>query len=239
LLAPARRAVGPPWVGETAIALSPLLDWDALAAAEPTWVVGFSDIATILTPLTLIAGWATIHGNNLMDTPYRTPEGLVDWLDIVSMAPGSTFEQTPPGVHRQGQVDYVEDPEVDEDVLETPGSSTRLDSLGGDLDVRGRPIAGSTETLTKLPCTRYVDPPRLAGLGDGLHVYVEAAGHDAATICRHLHGMRLNGVFDRAAAVLVGRTSAPAIDTLTQHEAVVDALGGLGVPLLADVECGH
>ena len=239
LLDPAIRAVVPPWGGETAIDLIPLLDWDALAAAEPTWVVGFSDIATIITPLTLIAGWATIHGNNLMDTPYRTPEGLVDWLDIVSMAPGSTFEQTPPGVHRQGYVDYVEHPEVDEYVLETPGSWTRLDSLGGDLDVRGRLIGGCIETLTNLAGTQYLDTARLAGLGDGLLVYVEATGHDAATICRHLHGMRLNGVFDRAAAVLVGRTYAPAIDTLTQHEAVVDALGGLGVPLLADVECGH
>jgi muramoyltetrapeptide carboxypeptidase len=26
---------------------------------------------------------------------------------------------------------------------------------------------------------------------------------------------------------------------LSQHEAVLDALGGLGVPLIADVECGH
>lgn len=27
--------------------------------------------------------------------------------------------------------------------------------------------------------------------------------------------------------------------TLTQHEAVLDALGNLGVPIVADVECGH
>ena len=51
--------------------------------------------------------------------------------------------------------------------------------------------------------------------------------------------MRLNGFFDAANAVLVGRTSAPPIASLTQHEAVLDALGGLGVPLIADVECGH
>jgi muramoyltetrapeptide carboxypeptidase LdcA involved in peptidoglycan recycling len=74
---------------------------------------------------------------------------------------------------------------------------------------------------------------------EGLLVYVEAAGDDAATICRNLHGMRLNGFFDAANAVLVGRTSAPPIASLTQHEAVLDALGGLGVPLVADVECGH
>jgi muramoyltetrapeptide carboxypeptidase LdcA involved in peptidoglycan recycling len=51
--------------------------------------------------------------------------------------------------------------------------------------------------------------------------------------------MRLAGFFARAYAVLVGRTWAPDTDLLTQHEAVADALGGLGVPIIADVECGH
>jgi muramoyltetrapeptide carboxypeptidase LdcA involved in peptidoglycan recycling len=39
--------------------------------------------------------------------------------------------------------------------------------------------------------------------------------------------------------VLVGRTSAPDSPGLTQHEAVRDALGDLGVPVVADVDCGH
>jgi hypothetical protein len=74
---------------------------------------------------------------------------------------------------------------------------------------------------------------------EGLVVYVEAAGHDAATICRNLHGMRLAGFFAGANAVLVGHTRAPSINSLTQHEAVLDALGSLGVRIIADVECGH
>lgn len=239
LLDPDIRAVVPPWGGETAIDLIPLLDWEAIAAAEPTWVVGFSDIATLITPITLVAGWATIHGNNLMDTPYRTPEGLVSWLDIVTMQPGTTFAQTPPQRHRRGFVDYVEHPEVDEYVLDVPGAWTRLDGLGGDLDLRGRLIGGCVETLANLAGTRYLDTGRMAALGDGLIVFVEASEGDAAAICRNLHGMRLAGVFEGAAGVLVGRTDAPELETLTQHEAVVDALGMLQIPLLADVECGH
>lgn len=70
-------------------------------------------------------------------------------------------------------------------------------------------------------------------------MYVEAAEDDAATICRNLHGMRLAGFFTGANAILVGRTSAPDTASLTQDEAVLDALGGLGVPIIADVECGH
>ena len=37
----------------------------------------------------------------------------------------------------------------------------------------------------------------------------------------------------------MGRTAAPGHEDLSQHGAVLDALGGLGVPLVADVECGH
>lgn len=55
-------------------------------AAEPTWVVGFSDSSTWMVPLTLLTGLATIHGDNLADTPYAVPDGLVHWLDLAAAA---------------------------------------------------------------------------------------------------------------------------------------------------------
>jgi muramoyltetrapeptide carboxypeptidase LdcA involved in peptidoglycan recycling len=66
----------PHWGGETAIDLVDKLDWDALAAADPTWLVGFSDISTILLAITARPGWATLHGDNLVDTPYQAPERI-------------------------------------------------------------------------------------------------------------------------------------------------------------------
>lgn len=239
LVDPQVRAVIPPWGGELAVDLVPLLNWSAIAAAEPTWFVGYSDISTLLTPLTLVSGWATIHGQNLMDTPYRVTTGLRGWLDIVQMPAGRTFVQTPPAAHRRTHVDYVEHPDVAEYDLDTPGSWVRLDDPGVDLDVVGRLVGGCIETLSSLAGTRYLDTRPLATSGDGLIVYVEAAGDDAASVCRRLHGMRLNGFFDGASAVLVGRTYAPSYSNLSQHDAALDALGGLGVPIVADVECGH
>lgn len=238
---PGIRAVVPPWGGETAIDLLPLLDWEALREAGPTWLVGFSDISTLLTPLTLLTGTATLHGNNLMDTPYQTPDGLVGWLDVVTLPPGKSFTQRPPCRHRStGWVDYAAHPAVSDLVLDAPGRWTRLDS-GGDVVVEGRLIGGCIETLCNLAGTPFGDVGAFAAAHapDGLLVYVEAAEDDAATICRNLHGMRLAGFFTGANAVIVGRTAAPAIASMTQHEAVLDALGDLGVPIIADVECGH
>ncbi|MFG2947516.1 S66 family peptidase [Streptomyces adustus] len=238
---PGIRAVVPPWGGETAIDLLTLLDFDRLRAAEPTWLVGFSDLSTLMTPLTLLTGVATVHGNNLMDTPYRVPDGLLSWLDVVAAPQGEPFAQTPPGRHRaSGWDDYRAHPDVRELTLDTAGGWTRLDGEG-DVDVEGRLIGGCVETLVNLAGTPYLDVRSFARdlAPEGLLVYVEAAEDNAFTICRNLHGMRLAGFFDAANAVLVGRTEAPDGRTLTQHEAVLDALGPLDVPIVADVECGH
>ncbi|GAA4896552.1 S66 peptidase family protein [Streptomyces coeruleoprunus] len=238
---PSIAAVVPPWGGETAIDLLPLLDWDLLRDAEPTWFVGFSDISTLLTPLTLLTGHATLHGNNLMDTPYRVPQGLLSWLDVVTTPAGGSFTQTPPGRHRaSGWDDWRADPEIGEYTLDSVGTWTRLDG-DGDVEVEGRLIGGCVETLCHVAGTPYGDVSAFARAHapEGLLVYVEASEDNAFSICRALHGMRLAGFFDAANAVIVGRTSAPGRDSLTQHEAVLDALGPLGVPIVADVECGH
>ncbi|WP_405971989.1 LD-carboxypeptidase [Streptomyces sp. NBC_00988] len=238
---PGIRAVVPPWGGETAIDLVPLLDFERIGRAEPTWVVGYSDISTLLAPLSLLTGTATVHGNSLMETPYRAPEGLLSWLDIAASPQGEPFTQTPPNRHRSpGRDDFVGHPEVRDLTLDTPGRWTRLDGEG-DLDIEGRLIGGCVETLANLAGTPYLDVAAFArsAAPEGLLVYVEACEDNAFTICRNLHGMRLAGFFDAANAVLVGRTHAPDSPTLTQHEAVMDALGPLGVPVVADVECGH
>ncbi|MQY32645.1 hypothetical protein SRB17_05990 [Streptomyces sp. RB17] len=137
----------------------------------------------------------------------------------------------------RGHDDWRRHPEIRDLTLDAEGAWTRLDG-DGDVDVEGRLIGGCVETLAPLAGTPYLDTSRFAG-DEPLLVYVEACEDNAYTICRHLHGMRLAGFFDRAAAVLVGRTRAPAGRTLTQHEAVLDALGPLGAPIVADVECGH
>ncbi len=233
---PAVRCVIPPWGGETAVDLVDLLDWEALAVAEPTWLVGYSDLSTILLPITTRLGWATVHGDNLADTPYRVPDGLLSWLDVVSGT----------GPHRQRDSGLVadfwrfaENPQATEwkSIRDGRWSLHGADSV----HVSGRLIGGCVETLCNLAGTPYGD---VAAFGrqhaeDGLIVYLEAAGDEAATICRNLHGLRLAGWFEHARAILIGRTNAPDHPKLTQRQAVIDALGRLGLPIVFDVEIGH
>ncbi|SDN06702.1 Muramoyltetrapeptide carboxypeptidase LdcA (peptidoglycan recycling) [Cryobacterium flavum] len=241
LLDPRVRAIVPPWGGETAIDLIAHLDFDAIAAADPTWIVGYSDISTLLTPITLLTGMATMHGSNLMDTPYATPASLVHWLEIARQPVGASFHQSSPNVHRlNDRDDWSADPDVTEQAWNGRGRWARLDAGTGPVDVTGRLIGGCIETMANLAGTRYADMSPLRGETDiATLVYIEAAGDEATAICRYLHGMRLAGFFDGAAAVLVGRTGAKDSPTLTQLEAVLDALGTLGLPIIGNVECGH
>lgn len=67
LLDPNVSAILPPWGGELASELLTLLDFEALRSIQPKWLLGFSDLSTLQVPLTLISGWATAHGSNMMD----------------------------------------------------------------------------------------------------------------------------------------------------------------------------
>jgi muramoyltetrapeptide carboxypeptidase LdcA involved in peptidoglycan recycling len=235
---PSIRAVVPPWGGELAIDLLDQLDWDSLSAADPTWLVGFSDLTTLMVPITLRLGWATLHGSNLMDTPYAPPEGLLHWTTLASSA--GPFVQRSPGRYRStGWDDYVAQPHVSRLDLDAAGTWRML---GDDtVDVTGRLIGGCIETVGPVAATPYGDVQSFgrAHAPDGLIVYLEACEAGAYTIARTLHSLRYAGWFENARAVLIGRTSAPDAADLTQTGAVLDALGDLDIPIVLDVECGH
>lgn len=240
---PAIRAVVPPWGGETGIDLLDQLDWDRLATAEPTWLVGFSDTSTLMLPITLRLGWATLHGANLMDTPYAATDGLMHWTDLAAATEPVT--QRASGVFgNDAYGDWEKDPTDEHYLLDERGTwsvSGGSVDVNGSVDVSGRLIGGCVETVSITAGTPYGDVAAYGRThaGDGLIVYLDVCEWSAFDICRAVHGLRYAGWFEHANAVLVSRTKAPDSTTLTQHEAIADALGMLDIPVVFDVECGH
>ena len=238
---PAIRAVVPPWGGELAIDLLPMIDLDSIRAAEPTWLVGYSDLTTVMLPLTVATGLATLHGSNLMDTPYAQPDPLMQWLDVASAPAGSALRQGAAPKYRSGPyADYAEHPDVRQMNLDAPGG---WKVLGEPRDVRatGRIVGGCLETISMLPGSRYADVAGFAAVHatEGLLVYVEVAEADSLTAARMLHHLRLAGWFDAASAVLVGRPAGPDSAGFTHLDALAHALGELAVPVVYDVDIGH
>ncbi len=234
---PAVAAVVPPWGGETAIDLVDLIDWEALTGVEPTWLVGWSDMCSVLLPLTLRSGWATLHGWNLADTAYTSPDGLLHWLDLAAATGEVT--QTSPGRTRAGWDDYVADPGVSTMTLDRPASWSVLG--GGSAEMSGVLVGGCLEVVSPMAGTPYADVPAFgrAHADEGLIVYLEACEHGAYDVCRELHGLRHAGWFEHASGIVIGRTPAPDAEKMSQHEAVADALGMLDVPVVLDADIGH
>lgn len=235
---PAVRAVIPPWGGAgTALDLLDQLDYEAIAQAEPTWVVGYSDSCSWMLPLTLRSGLATLHGDNLADTPYESPPGLVHWLDL-AMSDGDVT-QSDSGIAASWS------PLSDASATEWLDKQPRTWDLYGSaptLDVAGTLIGGCIEVLSGIVGSPYGDVRAFGRRSGPLLVYLEAAEESAFTICRYLHQLRYAGWFESAAAVLIGSTRAPGGTTdggLAQRDAVIDALGDLRIPIVFDMEIGH
>jgi muramoyltetrapeptide carboxypeptidase len=241
LVDPAIRAVVPSWGGELAIDLLPLLNFKAISAA----LVGYPDLTTVMVPLTLGSGMATLHGSNLMDTPCAVPEPLLPWLAAATAPAGGVLRQSAARAYRSGRHDhYAFHPQVRQMTLNTPGRWKLLgapDPAAVQVRATGRMIGGCLETVSMLPGSRYGDVADFAArhAPEGLLVYVEVAEAEAVTAARMLHHLRLAGWFDRANAVLVGRSAGPPSGDFSQHDALVHALGDLSVPVVYDVDIGH
>lgn len=209
----------------------PLVDGDLVAVTAPSAGVGPAFLPRLEVALATVrsAGFTTRVG------PLTTTPG------IASGPAGGTVEQRSPGRYRaQGYDDWESHPEVEALTLDTAGTWARLDA-DGPVEVTGRLVGGCLETVTHLAGTPFGDVPAFAAAHapEGLVLYLECAESNAADTTRRLLGLRYAGWFDAANAVLVGRTRGADLPGWTQHDAVRHAIGDLGVPVLADVECGH
>lgn len=233
-------AVLPPWGGEFLIEILPLLDFESLAAVSPTWVMGYSDVSTLMLPLTLMTGTATAHGPNLMDLAPGQDDPLPRaTLAHLQLAEGESFVQRS---SERWQLEY-------EDFRENPAATFRLTeetrwlALDGrsDNSFAGRLIGGCLDTISRLAGSPYGDVPGFVKrCGDeGAILYFENCELQPRELVRALWNIRLARWFDGLAGVLIGRSTGPDPEHFGQHDALRQVLGDLDIPVLIDVDCGH
>ncbi|MFD2612980.1 S66 family peptidase [Paenibacillus gansuensis] len=234
---PSVDAVIPPWGGEFLMEILPLIDWEALKAGEPKWMLGYSDISTILFVYTLLTGNATAHGTNLMDM--RAGEtGMVGWDQVLSVPAGGSILQHSSQLY-QSRWDFQQ-PHFQ---LDTPTEWKILGERRSDVSFSGRLIGGCMDTLSILAGTRYAPVSAFVEQycsDTGLIWYLESCEMNAADIYRHLWNFQQCGWFDHANGVLVGRPDGYAD---TQNFELKDALERIflpmGIPVIYDADIGH
>jgi muramoyltetrapeptide carboxypeptidase len=243
--------VFPPWGGEIAIDLLPLLDFERLARAQPKYLCGYSDLSTLMVPHTLLTGIATLHGSCFMEAPFHIDAPLAPWHLAAAVMPGAAFTQGPSRAYIGTWKDYAVEPEVTKRDLANPTRWRLLgkaDGAAGRVQMRGRLIGGCIDTLAMLVGSRFGDVARFAhdyAPDDGLLVYLENCEQTPVALERHLFAMRLAGWFRHANGILLGRPSAPDKQmhndrvTYTTQDAIDKVLGDLGIPVITGMDIGH
>ncbi len=244
LIDPEVSAIFPPWGGELASELLDDVDFASLKSVTPKWLLGFSDVSTIQLPLTLIAGWATAHGSNMMDlAPTQTDPLTTAVLTVL----GSDFKepvvQKSSAMFQKTWIDYAVQVDVPLNLTEN-SEWKRLDDSGSELTVCGHLVGGCIDTIAWLAGTKYGDVPsfiKRAG-ESGAILYLENVELSPPALVRALLSLRRQGWFDGLAGLLLGRNAAPepkASTSLSYVEALRATLGGLRCPVLYDLDIGH
>ncbi len=220
---PEIKAIMPPWGGELAIEILELMDFGLLAQSKPKWLSGFSDISTILLPLTLLSGWATLHGPNLMQLSEIN-------LDPTTEAIWAVLEST----HSQSITQYSSQ----------NNQWTRLDGQTIPIEFKGRLIGGCLDSIARLAGTKFGDIPRFCQQheNDGVILYFENVEMTPCQLSRTLLQLQMLKWFDNLSGILIGRNAATPITNeseLNDLDVLKSIFGNLSIPVLYDVDIGH
>jgi muramoyltetrapeptide carboxypeptidase len=234
------RAIIPPWGGELLINMLDQVDFDTLAH-EPKWLVGWSDITTLLLPLTTRTGIASMHGINFMGLPSIAPGArITSWRSALGLSRGDRFTQHALTHFSKQLLPFHTEPTQCTMALDTP---TRWRVLGQEraVRVRGRLIGGCLDTIAHLAGTRFGDVPEFARTYalEGTLVYLENCDFTTSAMTRALYQLRYAGWFDDANAIVLGRSTGKESEGLSNADAIADALGSLAIPVLYDFDIGH
>lgn len=233
------HAVMAPWGGELAIELLPHLDFARLRTAQPKWVSGYSDLSTLALPLSLCAGWVTLHGPNLMELGGEvlddTTAGLLQAMFLEQ--PSNWLQRSSPSHRRHAGADWAQAPSAS---LQTDSlTQWRMQRKGMPLVAEGRLMGGCLETVSRLAGTAYAPWAELVG---PTFLYLEVAEASPFEVARTLHSLAMHGWFKGLGALLIGRSSAPVqvtVEGFTGWSALDSLLADFRGPVVFDVDIGH
>ncbi|WP_256760445.1 S66 peptidase family protein [Cohnella sp. WQ 127256] len=227
------KAIIPPWGGEFLMELLPLINWEGLKNQQPNWIVGYSDISTLLFAYTLLTGYATAHGPGYVDIgPDKVDDTTVKWLEVLRTQQGQRVTQTSSSQYRSSWGNGQDTP-------------TRWEILGDRISEQfsGRLIGGCMDTISILIGTEFAPVEQFSEdycQDSGMIWYLESCEMNAADIYRHLWQMRQCGWFNNTNGVLIGRAAGYSpCKNFELTDALQKIFVPLNIPVLYNVDIGH
>lgn len=228
----------PPWGGEILMEILPLLNWDEI---EPKWILGYSDLSTLLFALTLKTGIATAHGTNFVDLRSDEWDPVTSrFLDVLSSSQGAIIEQQS-SERFQSQWQHSAPPNPYVFQLD---SDTYWDIVGDEtLEIEGRFLGGCLDTISHLVGTPYGDVAAFQKThlqSEPIIWYLENCELAATDFHRTMLQLVYAGWFENASGIIFGRS--PAGQTVEEFT-VVDSMERIqeltGLPIAYNADIGH
>ncbi|MCL6431538.1 MAG: LD-carboxypeptidase [Anaerolineae bacterium] len=207
--------------GASAIRTLPHLDYD-LIAQHPKPFIGMSDVTSYHLALYTRCGLVGFH------------------MDDLSFGLGLSFPQASPAIQGLAADLYVRLLTQPEPLGEVPGwLGQRVAWRGG--RAQGPLIGGCLQVMCRLLGTPFFPPLQAF---EGALLFWEEIGLSLSAIDRLLWQLRLAGVLERIAGMLIGTVhqadEAIAVERMpTLREVVLEATDGYNYPILAGLEFGH
>ncbi|WP_181804260.1 S66 peptidase family protein [Streptomyces shenzhenensis] len=217
--------------GLTSNAVLDALDYDALRA-DPKIITGYSDITTVLLAVLRRTGLVTFHGPTLLPELAEYPRVLPYTRDgfLRAVARPEPLGRLSPPDERTEELLYWD--EADDRPRHTlPADGWRWLHPGSGT---GPLVGGNLETIGLLAGTPYF--PDFSGAV----VVLETTATDVRHVERALTHLRMLGVFDTMAALLLGRSfRGPEGFEATLRRTVRVLTAPYGVPVVAGMDIGH
>ncbi|WAT00892.1 S66 peptidase family protein [Rouxiella chamberiensis] len=184
--------------GMNSNALLPYLDYDAIRA-DPKIIIGYSDTTALLLGIYAKTGLITFYGPALVASFGEFPP-LVDvtwnaFSDLLTGSPTLPYTYPLPDVWSDEKLNW------DTRTPERPKTLYPNDCrFLGSGRVTGRVIGGNLNTLSGIWGSPYMPAIRHGDI-----LFIEDSLKDIATVERAFSMLKINGVFDRVSAVLLGK----------------------------------
>ena len=240
--------------GETMCEDLEYVDFDAIRSSRPRWFMGYSDNTNLTFTLPVVCNTAAIYGpcapTLAMSPAHRAVEDAWRLLSGEGVREGcftlqsyDGWEGPEDGSHETERPEYniTRRPCIRSFVPAGAGREGFVPS--SELKISGRLIGGCLDVLRTLAGTRY---DRMAGFNnryghEGILWFLESCDYSSIEVRRALWQLRSAGWFDAASGFIFGRPFLydDCSFGMSQQEAVLSALEGLGVPVVIDADLGH
>lgn len=227
----------PPWGGELVIEILEHVDFDSI---NNKWVLGYSDISTLLLAITLKTGIATAHGTNLIDLRgEETDVTTAMWQSVLTTKSGESILQSS-SLHYQKEWQH-ENPSPHIFHLT---EATEWKTVSNEAErVKGRLLGGCIDVIRHLAGTPFGDVKTFSKQfinNEPILWYFENCELTTTDLRRSLVQLKLAGWFENCSGILFGRSNAnQPIDGYTVLDVYKDLSDEIKVPIIYDIDCGH